>query len=143
MCNTGKDLSKKSVVNIRYVLGFERVVKRAICNFEKMGLRPVIYRSSVSVLTKRQHLKIGYYGATANKQYEYDHRNDQGIFLNKRFIERKLEVMRHAYEVNKDLACATCRSGGDGSVRGAAVFTGTKGRSCASDRQAGGTGKNV
>ena len=102
--NTGKDLSKKSVVNIRYVLGFERVVKRAICNFEKMGLRPVIYRSSVSVLTKRQHLKIGYYGATANKQYEYDHRNDQGIFLNKRFIERKLEVMRHAYEVNKDLA---------------------------------------
>ena len=38
--NTGKDLSKKSVVNIRYILGFERVVKKAIENFEKMGLKP-------------------------------------------------------------------------------------------------------
>ena len=64
--NTGKDLSKKSVVNIRYILGFERVVKKAIENFEKMGLKPVIYRAAVSVLTKRQHIKIGYYGAVAN-----------------------------------------------------------------------------
>ena len=66
--NTGKDLSRKSAVNIRYVLGFERVIKKAIANFEKMGLKPVIYRSGVSVLTKRQHLKIGYFGAVANKQ---------------------------------------------------------------------------
>ncbi len=44
--NTGKDLSKKSVVNIRYILGFERVVKKAIENFEKMGLKPVIYRAA-------------------------------------------------------------------------------------------------
>ena len=53
--NTGKDLSKKKTVNIRYVLGFERVVKKAIENFDKMGLKPVIYRSGVSMLTKRQH----------------------------------------------------------------------------------------
>lgn len=96
--NTGKDLSKKKTVNIRYVLGFERVVKKAIENFEKMGLRPVIYRSGVSVLTKRQHLKIGYCGAIANKQYEYDHRNDQSLFLDKKFVERKLEVIQTAYE---------------------------------------------
>ena len=86
--NTGKDLSKKSIVNIRYVLGFERVVKKAIENFEKMGLKPVIYRSGVSVLTKRQHLKIGYYGGIPNKQYEYDHRNDQALFFDKKFVER-------------------------------------------------------
>lgn len=42
-----------------------------------MGLKPVIYRAAVSVLTKRQHIKIGYYGAVANKQYEYDHKDDQ------------------------------------------------------------------
>lgn len=102
--NTGKDLSKKSVVNIRYVLGFERVVKKAIENFAKMGLRPVIYRSGVSVLTKRQHLKIGYYGAIANKQYEYDHRNDQALFLDKKFTERKLEVIKTTYEQYKDEA---------------------------------------
>lgn len=102
--NTGKDLSKKSIVNIRYVLGFERVVKRAIKNFADMGLAPVIYRSGVSVLTKRQHLKIGYYGAIANKQYEYDHRNDQALFLDKKFVERKLEVIQTTYEHHKEQA---------------------------------------
>ena len=102
--NTGKDLSKKSTVNIRYVLGFERVIKKAIANFEKMGLKPVIYRSGVSVLTKRQHLKIGYFGAVANKQYENDHRNDQALFLDKKFLERKLEVVKTTYERYKELA---------------------------------------
>lgn len=102
--NTGKDLTKKKSVNIRYVLGFERVVKKAIENFEKMGLSPVIYRSGVSMLTKRQHLKIGYYGAIANKQYEYDHRDDQALFLDKKFVERKLEVMQTTYEHCKDQA---------------------------------------
>lgn len=102
--NTGKDLSRKSAVNIRYVLGFERVIKKAIANFEKMGLKPVIYRSGVSVLTKRQHLKIGYFGAVANKQYEYDHRNDQALFLDKKFLERKLEVVKTTYESCKELA---------------------------------------
>lgn len=102
--NTGKDLSKKSVVNIRYVIGFERVIRQAIENFAGMGLRPVIYRSGASVLTKRQHLKTGYYGAIPNKQYEYDHRNDQGLYLDKKFIERRLEVIQTAYEQNKELA---------------------------------------
>ena len=102
--NTGKDLSKKSVVNIRYILGFERVVKKAIENFEKMGLKPVIYRAAVSVLTKRQHIKIGYYGAIANKQYEYDHKDDQALFLDKKFLERKLEVMQTTYEHHKEEA---------------------------------------
>lgn len=102
--NAGIDLSKKAVVNIRYTLGFERVIKKAIENFAKMGLRPTIYRAAVSVLTKRQHYKVGYYGAIANKQYEYDHRQDQGLFLDKKFVERKLDVMKNTYEKYKKLA---------------------------------------
>ena len=102
--NTGKDLSKKSTVNIRYTLGFERVIRIAIENFRKMGLKPTIYRAGVSVLTKRQHLKIGYYGGIANKQYEYDHKDDQGLIFDRQFMERKLEVMRTTYEQYKDLA---------------------------------------
>lgn len=102
--NTGKDLSKKSVVNIRYTLGFERVIRIAIENFRKMGLRPVIYRAASSVITKREHHKIGYHGAVANWQYEYDHRQDQALFMDKRYIERRLEVMKTVYEQNKNLA---------------------------------------
>ena len=88
--NTGKDLSKKSIVNIRYSLGFEKVICLAIENFRKMGLKPVIYRAASSVITKREHHKIGYYGAIANQQYEYDHRQDQALFMDKRYVERKL-----------------------------------------------------
>ena len=102
--NTGKDLSKKSVVNIRYSLGFERVIRAAVENFRKMGLKPVIYRAASGVITKREHHKIGYYGAVANWQYEYDHRQDQALFMDKRYIERRLEVMRTVYEQNRELA---------------------------------------
>lgn len=102
--NTGKDLSKKSVVNIRYNLGFEKVIRAAIQNFREMGLKPVIYRAASSVITKREHHKIGYYGAVANWQYEYDHRQDQALFMDKRYIERRLEVMRTVYEQNRELA---------------------------------------
>ena len=102
--NTGKDLSKKKVVNIRYSLGFEKVVRLAIENFKKMGLKPVIYRAAASVITKREHHKIGYYGCIANQQYEYDHRQDQALFMDKRYIERKLEVMKTVYEQNRELA---------------------------------------
>lgn len=99
-----KDLSKKATVNIRYTLGFERVVKKAIENFAKMGLKPTIYRSGVSVLTKRGTSKLGYFGGNPNKQYDYDHRNDQALFLDKRYVERRLEVVKTVYEQHKELA---------------------------------------
>ncbi|MCI9216172.1 aminopeptidase [Lachnospiraceae bacterium 42-17] len=102
--NTGKDLSIKSTVNIRFVLGFERVVRKAIENFRKMGLEPVIYRSPVSVITKRQHIRTGFFGAVPNKQYDYDHKDDQALFFDKQYVERKLEVMRTTFEQYKDLA---------------------------------------
>ena len=100
----GIDLSKKSVVNIRYQLGFERVIRKAIENFEQMGLRPTIYRAATHVITKKGQHKIGFAGGTPNKQYDYDHREDQALFLDKKFIERKLDVMKNTYEIYKDLA---------------------------------------
>lgn len=100
----GIDLSKKGVVNIHYRLGFEKVIKLAIENFQKMGLRPVIQRASSSVIIKRNHKKSGYYGAIPNNQYEYDHRQDQALFMNKLYIERKLDVLKSTFEKHKDQA---------------------------------------
>ncbi len=100
----GKDLSKKRTVNIRYQLGFERMVRRAVQNFEKMGLKPVIYRAAVSTLNKRQTARIGYSGAVPNRQFEYDHRADNALYLDKKFMERRLSVMRTTYEKYKTLA---------------------------------------
>ena len=94
----GIDLSKKKTVELRYNIGFERIVRAAIRQFAAMGLSPVLFRAAVGAANKRQHLKIGYYGAYANKQYEYDHRFDNALFLDKAFKERKLSVLRVAYE---------------------------------------------
>lgn len=99
-----KDLSKKSTVNIRYSIGFERMIRAAIKNFEKMGLKPVIYRAAVESINKRGVHRVGYFGGIPNKQYDYDHRADAAIYLDKPFAERKLGVMRTAYEEYKELA---------------------------------------
>lgn len=100
----GIDLSKKETVNIHYPVGFERMMKLAIANFRAMGLEPTAYRVPVSVVTKRANRKSGYGSTSANKQYEYDHRFDNGLFLDKKFVERKLDVMKNAFEDVKELA---------------------------------------
>ncbi|MBO5146920.1 MAG: aminopeptidase [Lachnospiraceae bacterium] len=99
-----KDLSKKETVDIRYMLGFERIVRAAIQNFAKMGLRPAIYRASNSVFHKKGVNKIGYFGADANKQFLYDHKDDIALFLDKKLVNRRLEVLKLAYEEVKDKA---------------------------------------
>ncbi|MDO4633952.1 MAG: aminopeptidase [Eubacteriales bacterium] len=100
----GKDLSMKKTVNIRYTLGFERIVKKAIENFAQMGLQPVIFRAAIHSVNKRQHFRMGYTGAVPNKQFDYDHKADAAIYMDKAFVERKLGVMRTAYEHYKELA---------------------------------------
>ncbi len=99
-----KDLSRKETVDIRYMLGFERIVKAAIANFGKMGLKPTIYRASNSIFHKKGVNKIGYFGADANKQYLYDHKDDIALFLDKKLVNRKLEVLTAAYEEVSDKA---------------------------------------
>lgn len=89
--NTGKDISNKGTVDIRYSLGFERIIRSAIFNFKKMGLEPVIYQ-------------VGYTTTSPNRQYAYDHIYDDALYLDKAYIKRKLEVSRHAYESRKQLA---------------------------------------
>ncbi len=101
---TGKDISRKKTVNIRYPIGFERMIRSAIVQFEKIGLKPVIYRAGSLSLTRNGVKRIGYCGAIPNKQYDYDHREDHGIYLDKDYVNRRLDCLRAAYEDNKELA---------------------------------------
>lgn len=94
----GVDVSKKDTVNIRYPIGFERVIRAAVKQFAAMGLKPVIYREALNTLNKRQNLRIGYISTDPNPQYGYDHRFDNAIYLDKRMIDRKISCMRKAYE---------------------------------------------
>jgi len=99
-----KDLSKKKVVQIIYPLGFERMIKIAIQNFEKMGLKPTIMRTPHSIFDKRGMAIGGFYATSVNKQFEFDHKEDEALVLDKKLVGRKLEAGRDAYEKMKKLA---------------------------------------
>lgn len=102
--NGRKDITRKKTVNIRYNLGFERMVRAAILQFREMGLEPVIYRHATHAVNKRGNAWIGFVGGNANPQYEYDHRQDQALFMDSDYVQRKLRSMQNAYEKYKDLA---------------------------------------
>mgnify|MGYP004594843295 FL=1 len=85
---TNKDISKKKSVCIYYNIGFERVVRRAISNFKKIGLDSIVYR--------------GRYQSTApNRQYSYDHKDDDMLFFDRQYMNRKLETLKTAFEQYK------------------------------------------
>ena len=94
----GIDLSKKKTVNIRYFLGQERMIRAAILQFEQMGLRPICYRYTANRINRRLIHRIGYSSSVPNRQLEYDHRMDEALFMDKKLMERKLEVLRQAYK---------------------------------------------
>lgn len=98
----GKDLSRKKTVEIRYQLGFERMMRIAVENFEKMGLEPVCYRAAASLLYNASLYKIGVSGGMPNRQYEFDHKDDRALFMDKNYNNRKLEVMQTAFESFKE-----------------------------------------
>ncbi len=98
---TNKDLSIKSTVGIEYRVGFERMIRRAIGNFEKMNLKPVIFRAPTSILYDPSIFKRGLFSGSANRQYEFDHKDDKALFFDKNFVHRKLEVTKTAFEMFK------------------------------------------
>ena len=85
---TGKDLSKKQTVEVRYPVGFERMARAAVSNFAKMNLKPTMRISSVS----------------ANKQFDYDSREVRAVYFDKAYVERCLEVRKTYLEENKKMA---------------------------------------
>lgn len=89
---TGKDLGKKTSAGVYYQLGFERMIRKAFDNFEKMGLKTIVPG------------KIGYTGANPNRQYGFDHKDDQALVLDKALVNRKLEVLKTAFEEQKEPA---------------------------------------
>ena len=82
-----KNLAKKTVAEVRYPIGFERMVRAAVKNFEKMSLRCVMRP----------------YSTSANKQYDYDHRENKALWMDKAYVERSLEVYRTVFEKYKDI----------------------------------------
>lgn len=97
---TGKDLSKKKTVDVMYRIGFEPMVRKAIELFAEMGLKPTIRLEACSVLHGGRG--AGAYGAYVNRQYDYDHKHDIGLILDKALMARRLEHLTAAFEEVKE-----------------------------------------
>ena len=98
------DLSKKKTVEIVYELGLERMVRYAIEEFAGMGLSTTIVRPPSRLVNKSSNRKCVCTGAIPNIQFDYDHRNDIGLFLDDEYVSRHLRAMQEAYEEVRNLA---------------------------------------
>ncbi len=97
----GKDLKEKETVCLEYPIGFERMVRAVIRNFEKLGLKTTIYRDPVSSFGRGNGRKRGCYVKSPNKQYDFDHKADSGFYMDKVYVQRRLEAMKAAFEKYK------------------------------------------
>lgn len=101
------DLSCKRTVNIRYRLGFERMIRAAVEQFRDMGLETTMYRAVGNLIYRSgRGIKVGYSSAGANPQYDYDHRFDESLIFGKALADRKLAQQRCAYEDYREQAAA-------------------------------------
>lgn len=101
------DLSCKKTVNIRYRLGFERMIRAAVRQFRRMGLETTMYRAVGNLIYHNgRGIKVGYSSGGANPQYDYDHRFDEALIFGKALADRKLAQQRCAYEECRELAAA-------------------------------------
>ncbi len=83
-----KPLEKKTLVEMRYPVGFEPMMRLAAANFEKMGLYVIAAPSSTA----------------ANKQYLNDHEQDEALWLDKSLVERRAEFLKKILEEYKEIA---------------------------------------
>mgnify|MGYP000951158683 CR=1 FL=1 len=102
----GRDLSKKKTVSVRYPIGFERMVRQAVKNFESAGLSVIFCRSAVGSINRNPAGHSGYASSSPNRQYDYDHRYDSAVYMDKAFRDRKIGVLKTAYEQYKEDAAA-------------------------------------
>lgn len=92
----GADFSAKTIVGIRYAIGFERMLQKAITSFEKMGKQVTVCRAVMN-LTDRTYGRLdGYFATSANPQYEYDHKNDMGLYFDRKIGKAVLKASKAA-----------------------------------------------
>lgn len=81
----GKELEKKSGIGHYYAIGFERMIRLARRNFKKLGINGLISSAAVST-------------TSANRQWDFDHREDLALYLDKAYAERYLETRKVFFE---------------------------------------------
>ncbi len=81
----GLSLKNKLSVNLYYTIGFEKMIRLARKNFKSYGVEGLIWAAGVAT-------------TSANRQWDFDHRDDMALYLDKAYVERYLETKKVAFE---------------------------------------------
>lgn len=84
----GVHRKEQGVALVSYPIGFERMMAVAIQKFEANGVRVVARQGARSKV---------------NPQYEYDHRQDKALYLDKTYVNRELENTKVLFEEQKQM----------------------------------------
>lgn len=98
------------VIELRYQIGLERVLRRITEELEREGLRFTALRAGTGILD-RGTAEGGFRGSVPNIQYVYDHREDEAVFLDGNYTNRKLEALRAACVKYRASASGYCGYG--------------------------------
>ena len=100
--NGGKNLASKKTAAVIVHLGFERILRECIRNFERMGLTVILSSEVPTLFHTFYRGDMGYGGADPNPQYYYDHREDLALFLDETLRTRRIEGITNAYRRLRD-----------------------------------------
>ena len=101
---TGKDITKKKTVKVEYPVGFERVVREAVRLFAKEGLSATFVPEAVLSFTGRGNGKRGVYTSSPNRRFDFDHKDDKGLYQSAELNQRKLAVLEECFRQNETAA---------------------------------------
>lgn len=83
-----KDYTKKKTVLLYTFAGYEKLTRRIIVLFREKGLEPLVNEVISSA---------------CNRQYPYDHRFDEALYLTKDYADRRIATYEQAMEMCKDI----------------------------------------
>jgi len=88
-----KEIGNKTTVCITYHIGMEKLVYQLLEDLKKHGLEAVV---------------CGIYSTEPNKQYSYDHRFDNALYLDKEWVEAEIKSIKEACGVCKEALADIC-----------------------------------
>jgi aminopeptidase len=98
----GKDLGRNKYYSFCYPIGFERILRRAAENLDRLGLTPTTFDDGGCLFFVHSLWKNGWTATDANPQCTDDHSRDLALFLDGTLKSRMLRAREEAYRKYHD-----------------------------------------
>ncbi len=96
------DRTGKCYVEMRTCIGFERVTAKAMEMFRQAGMVPLTFRTMREMAYKSLGCVRGIYALSANRQHDYDHRNDCLLYLNRQYLDVFYQGLKAALDTVRE-----------------------------------------